>query len=380
MSAPDAITEIARSGSIAPSEALRLIGLAKAYGSDLRQLAVRHIDLLVHAGEFMTLLGPSGSGKTTTLMMIAGFEEPSRGEILIRGVPVTNLPPHRRNLSMVFQGYALFPHRTVARNVAFALEMRRRPRAEIADRVRDALAMVRLSGLEDRLPHQLSGGQQQRVALARAIVFEPQVLLMDEPLGALDKNLREQMQIEIKDLQRRLNVTVIYVTHDQQEALTMSDRITVMNDGRIEQIGAPEELYDQPCNRFVAGFLGESNFIDGKVTTVGPGDEVELVTRERLPFMATGASPPPIGADAIAALRPERIWIAGPGGGHPGDVAWPAIVQSRLFVGDTLKYRVMAGGLTLAVKVQNGARSDPHAPGDEVLVGWSANHARLLSN
>ena len=248
---------------------VKFIGVEKSY--DGLTLAVRDLTLDVAQGEFLTLLGPSGSGKTTTLNMLAGFERPTRGEILLGGKPVDRLPPYERNIGMVFQSYALFPHMTVGENVAFPLSVRRMPRANIAERVRRALAMVRLEALSERRPAQLSGGQQQRIALARALVFEPSLVLMDEPLGALDKKLREQMQIEIKLLHERLGLTVVYVTHDQSEALTMSDRIAVFHDGRVVQQGTPDSLYSQPRDAFVAGFIGENNMLFGTVEAIANG-------------------------------------------------------------------------------------------------------------
>jgi putative spermidine/putrescine transport system ATP-binding protein len=240
---------------------LELAGVSKRYDS---LVAVDDLDLGLRTGEFLTLLGPSGSGKTTTLMMVAGLQQPDAGRITLNGVSVARLPPYRRDIGMVFQSYALFPHMTVRRNIAFPLEMRGLAKAEIARLVDEALALVKLPDHGDRLPRQLSGGQQQRVALARAMVYRPALLLMDEPLGALDKKLREQLQLEIKRVHRERGISVLYVTHDQEEALTMSDRIAVFNRGRIEQIGTPEELYDRPATRFVASFIGDTNFLSGR--------------------------------------------------------------------------------------------------------------------
>src|SRR5450755_1482891 len=242
---------------------VRFLGVQKTY--DGVQLVVRELDLAIQRGEFLTLLGPSGSGKTTTLMMLAGFESPTAGEILLDGKPITRTPPHKRNFGMVFQNYALFPHLTVGQNVAYPLTVRKATKVEAARRVARALGMVRLEGMDARLPSQLSGGQQQRVALARALVFEPQLVLMDEPLGALDKQLREHMQIELKELHRQLGVTFVYVTHDQSEALTMSDRVAVFNDGTIQQVEAVDRMYEAPSNRFVAGFIGDSTMLRGTV-------------------------------------------------------------------------------------------------------------------
>ena len=247
---------------------LQLDSVSKAFGN---VVAVDSISFALAEGEFLSLLGPSGSGKTTTLQMIAGLTHPTFGQILLSGKPIGPLPPYKRDIGMVFQNYALFPHMTVAGNIAFPLEMRDMSRAEISRRVENVLKLVDLPGFADRYPRQLSGGQQQRVALARAIVFEPTLLLMDEPLGALDKKLREQMQLEIKHLHKRLGVSIIYVTHDQDEALVMSDRIGVFNRGRLEQIGSAEQLYEQPMTRFVAEFIGESNMIRGAVREAANG-------------------------------------------------------------------------------------------------------------
>src|SRR5580698_7950692 len=248
--------------------AVVLSGLEKRYDN---VGAVRGVSLDIRSGEFLTLLGPSGSGKTTTLMMIAGFEVPSAGDIAIDGRSVVALPPHKRNIGMVFQNYALFPHLTVAENIGFPLKQRGVDRATRARKVAESLELVRLPGYQARTPRQLSGGQQQRVALARAIVFRPRLLLMDEPLGALDKQLREGLQFEMRRLHADLGITFIYVTHDQQEALTMSDHIAVMNEGLIAQVGSPEDIYDRPCDRFVAAFIGESNFLPGVVRSVENG-------------------------------------------------------------------------------------------------------------
>jgi ABC-type Fe3+/spermidine/putrescine transport system ATPase subunit len=264
-------------------------------------VAVRDVSVTVAPGSFFTLLGPSGSGKTTTLMMVAGFAYPTRGEVFVDGKPMAALPPQRRDLGMVFQSYAVFPHLTVFDNVAFPLQIRTVPRLEILHRVAEALEMVRLTGYEHRLPRQLSGGEQQRVALARALVFRPRVLLMDEPLGALDKKLRAHMQLELKHIQQHLRVTVLYVTHDQEEALTMSDRVAVMQGGRIEQVGSPAELYDTPASRFVADFIGESNFLDATIVSAERDGRWRCRAAGGLEFVGVGAerfrpgspSPPP---------------------------------------------------------------------------------------
>jgi spermidine/putrescine ABC transporter ATP-binding subunit len=325
--------------------AVAVAGLSKRYGSFP---AVDSVDLTVRAGEFVSLLGPSGSGKTTLLMMMAGFEMPSAGSIQVGGRDFTFTPPNKRGIGMVFQRYALFPHMSVAENIGFPLKMRGDSKGSIAGKVERALALVRLEGFGGRMPGQLSGGQQQRVAVARAIVFEPPVLLMDEPLGALDKKLREELQIEIKKLHDDLGLTVIYVTHDQEEALTMSDRIAIMNGGRIEQLGAPRDLYDAPGNRFVADFIGKMNFIAATIgmlsdTTVGLKiSDAEL----RLPREACAGFEPEAGRPIRLAVRPEQVRIA-PSGADDGGAAVLGVIETSIFVGahTTLIVRLGSGEL-----------------------------------
>ena len=287
---------------------VRFRGVQKTY--DGLQLVVRGLDLDIQRGEFLTLLGPSGSGKTTTLMMLAGFESPTEGDILLDGRPITRTPPHKRHFGMVFQNYALFPHLTVGQNVGYPLSVRGASKAEQAQRIARALDMVRLTGMAERLPAQLSGGQQQRVALARALVFEPQLVLMDEPLGALDKQLREHMQIELKDLHRQLGVTFVYVTHDQGEALTMSDRVAVFNDGAIQQVDAVERIYEAPANRFVAGFVGDNTTLRGTVRAA-PIDTASERCGVALPdgrtLTGVNVNGAGVGAAVEACIRPERI-------------------------------------------------------------------------
>lgn len=263
--------------TLAASGGLTLRGLVKRYGA---VQAVAGVDLEIRRGEFLTLLGPSGSGKTTLLMMIAGFQDATEGDILLDGQPITGTPAEKRNFGMVFQGYALFPHMTVADNIGYSLSVRGRPKAEIASRVAEMLELVQLTGKERRLPSELSGGQQQRVALARALAFSPPVLLLDEPLGALDRKLRVEVQEQLKDLHRRVGTTFIYVTHDQDEALSMSDRVVIMRDGQIEQVGSPEELYTRPRTEFAASFLGKSNFLlrDGRRWSIRP-ERIDLVAQ-----------------------------------------------------------------------------------------------------
>ncbi|MBZ9994060.1 ABC transporter ATP-binding protein [Mesorhizobium sp. BH1-1-4] len=341
-------------------------GLGKRYGS---VRAVNEITLDVRPGEFLSLLGPSGSGKTTLMMMIAGFEMPNAGKIWIGDRDVTDVPPNRRDVGMVFQRYALFPHMTVAENIAFALRMRKVPKHEKARRVADALAMVQLEGYGKRLPNELSGGQQQRVAVARALVFEPPVLLMDEPLGALDKKLREQMQIEIKRLQQRLGVTVIYVTHDQEEAMTMSDRIAVMRDGSLEQIGSPSELYDSPATPFVADFVGKTNFLEGECRQcdgtgleIGLGHNGFIRIAQCPPTLATAPKP---GDKMRLAVRPEQIRML-----RAADEDRPAldgVVEAVIFVGSFRTFLVrLAGGDIVHVQTHMGHDISQPGKGDRV--------------
>jgi spermidine/putrescine ABC transporter ATP-binding subunit len=340
--------------------------------------AVDDVTIDVEPGEFLALLGPSGSGKTTILMTIAGFEQPTGGEVYIGGRAVTYVPPNRREIGMVFQKYALFPHMTVAENVAFPLEMRGVPATERAARVEAALKLVRLAGYGSRRPSQLSGGQQQRVALARAVVYDPPVLLMDEPLGALDKKLREQMQLEIKHIQQQLGTTVVYVTHDQSEALTMADRIAVLHEGRLQQIGVPEELYDRPANSFVADFIGETNFVDGRL--VARNGEVVRVVTEEGPIVAGGV---PIGAaPAIAegaavrvGVRPEHVALSAAG---TLDDGCPGVVEESIYGGASVAYIVrVAPTLAIVARVPRGSDAPRWRPGDAVRVTWRPEDARV---
>jgi putative spermidine/putrescine transport system ATP-binding protein len=350
--------------------ALALRALVKRYPNFV---AVDGIDLDLAPGEFVTLLGPSGSGKTTTLMMIAGFTPPSAGDILLNGRSVTALAPERRNIGVVFQNYALFPHMTVQENIGFPLRMRNQPKAAIASKVANALRLVQLENLGERLPRQLSGGQQQRIALARALVFDPDLLLMDEPLGALDKNLREQMQFELKRLHAELGVTILYVTHDQEEALTMSDRIALMNKGSIVQVGTAEDLYERPANRFVAAFIGESNVIEGRVVE----DGVFVATSgARFPLGRT-QDPAVVSAATSMMVRPEKFSFAA---SPEQPDALIGKVAGRIYVGDCTRYLVeVAGGLRLIVKVQNRRTTDLAQQGELVGLLLDSADARLLS-
>ena len=367
--------------------AIRLSDLWKTYGDTV---AVAGCNLSVAAGEFCTLLGPSGSGKTTTLMMIAGFAWPDRGEIFVDERPITNLPPQKRDLGVVFQNYALFPRMTVFDNVAFPLEMRHLSKAEVRANVARVLDIVELSGFEQRYPSQLSGGQQQRVALARAIVFEPRVLLMDEPLGALDKKLRSSLQLEIKHLQRRLNVTVVYVTHDQEEALTMSDQIVVMRDGKIEQSGTPEQVYEEPQTVFVANFVGESNLLEGTVTA-RDGNLCVIEHPAGRVFCAHTVNDIALGEQVRASVHLERLSIVNgeamkretPNGRSNN---WDGRVSEVTFLGDAIKYSVIVGetrptlAQTMIVKQSRQDNAKRFSEGDEVTVSWAPEYTKILAD
>jgi putative spermidine/putrescine transport system ATP-binding protein len=352
---------------------IRLERVSKVFDNGVT--AVDGVSLAIREGEFFSLLGPSGCGKTTTLRMIAGFEDPTDGQLFIRGRDVTDTPPHRRDTGMVFQSYALFPHRTVFENVAFGLRMRKVERAAIERRVRDALALVELTGLEARRPAQLSGGQQQRVALARAIVIEPAVLLCDEPLGALDKKLRQTMQFELKQLQRKIAVTLVYVTHDQEEALTMSDRIAVMNYGRIEQLGTPFDIYNRPATRFVSDFIGDSNLFDAAVGETA-GTHLRLRTDDGLELVVACAEKPRAVRLSLA-VRPEKVRLVD--AGVRADNQFAGTVESVNFLGGSILYRVALANrrLILAVAPNDGAKQ-LRAPGEAVILGWDAADAVLL--
>jgi putative spermidine/putrescine transport system ATP-binding protein len=352
------------------AHALGLRGLTKRYRGTL---AIDDLTLDVAAGEFLTLLGPSGSGKTTVLMAIAGFVQPSSGEILLDGRPITRLPPEAREFGVVFQGYALFPHMTVAENVAYPLKVRRVPKAEREARVRETLSLVQLAHLGDRRPAQLSGGQQQRVALARALVFRPNLLLLDEPLSALDKSLRTELQIELKRLHARIGTTFVNVTHDQEEAITLSDRIAIMRGGRLMQMGSPAELFEHPGSRFVAGFLGRSNFLEARVTATG-----ETVTLDARGFALNQAlSPqwsPAVGEAVLLALRPNKIMLLSDGEDAPNVVA--GRIVTALYAG-TVMQLVVETAVHPALEVSlaiRGAEGLP-AEGDVLRLGWGLSAA-----
>lgn len=364
-------------GAEAARPLVQFRGVQKTYDGSI--LVVSALDLDIQRGEFLTLLGPSGSGKTTTLMMLAGFESPTGGEILLEGRPITRTPPHKRHFGMVFQNYALFPHLTVGQNVAYPLTVRKVPKAEQATRVAKALEMVRLKGMVDRLPGQLSGGQQQRVALARALVFDPQLVLMDEPLGALDKQLREHMQIELKELHRQLGVTFVYVTHDQGEALTMSDRVAVFNDGAIQQIDAVEQIYERPANRFVAGFIGDSTVLEGKLVAaqVDGAERCGMALPDGRVITGLNVNGAGVGELVQASMRPERIVLHAQPPGERANVL-AARVTGTIYYGDHLRLicSVADGQPEATVKLPLAHGFAPRA-GDEVWLEFPPELTRI---
>lgn len=351
-------------GSGAPDSFIAFEHIAMTFGS---HRVIDDLNLRIGRGEFLSLLGPSGSGKTTILMLLAGFLRPTAGSITLNAARIDHLPPHRRDMGVVFQSYALFPHMSVADNVAFPLKMRHAGRADVEERVKRALDMVQLSHLGDRRPARLSGGQQQRVALARALVFEPAVVLMDEPLGALDKQLRERMQLDIRDLHRRLGLTIVFVTHDQTEALTMSDRIAVFNNGRIDQIGTPDSIYDRPASRFVAEFIGETNVMSGIIVNADArGTLIRLDSGEQLVAAPTGE--PGSSGEAMVSVRPERVMVQPAGAareaGASGNVL-PARVADSVYQGNHLRLHLDCGSRTMiahldrrAIGLEIGAKVD----------------------
>ena len=348
---------------------VELAGITKRFGT---MVAVDALDLTVQPGEFLSLLGPSGCGKTTTLRMLAGFEQPDAGTITISGRPVQGIPPYKRDVNTVFQSYALFPHMDVAENVAYGLRQRRVPKSEIADRVRDALDMVKMSHLAARKPRQLSGGQQQRVALARALVNRPSVLLLDEPLGALDRKLREEMQIELKLLQTQLGITFIFVTHDQEEAMSMSDRIAIMLDGHIEQLGDPETVYERPSSAFVAGFVGRNNFWRGTASADGVVADDGTVFKITRPEEKVGP-----GEGAIAAVRPECFRLDTTDPGRDVNVL-PGVVASVAHFGDVLQYVVTAGQREIIVLAPRATGDAPRNRRQRVVLVERRRRVRVL--
>ena len=347
--------------------------VCKSY--DGRSLVVDHVDLRVEKGEFLTLLGPSGSGKTTCLMMLAGFETPSSGTIRIDGRPVHALPPRKRGIGMVFQNYALFPHMTVGRNLSFPLEVRGLDRQECRERLERALQLVRLEGFEDRRPGQLSGGQQQRVAIARALIFDPGLVLMDEPLGALDRRLREEMQYEIRRIHQSLGVTMVYVTHDQQEAMVMSDRIAVLRGGRIEQMDGPEALYEEPERSFVARFIGENNRLHGRVDSVD--GEICAVESGGEIIRALRVAPCGPGDATTLSIRPERVAVSPEPGLYTNEL--DAVIEDITFLGDHLRLRLAVCGRTdFIAKIPNVVGHGAVLAGDRIRIGWTPTDCRVL--
>jgi spermidine/putrescine transport system ATP-binding protein len=352
-----------------PEAAVALNGIIKRFGD---VTAVDRVDLNIADGEFFALLGPSGCGKTTTLRMIAGLEFPTEGSLRIFGDEVGTLPPDKRPVNTVFQSYALFPHMTVIQNVAFGLRMQKVAKAEANERALEAIRLVKMDGKEARRPHQLSGGQQQRVALARALVNSPKVLLLDEPLGALDLKLRQEMQRELKTLQREVGITFVFVTHDQEEALTMSDRIGVMNDGELLQVGTPEEIYERPANRFVADFIGQTNLLDGTVESDGT---VCLRNGARVPVSTQSLA---AGTPVAVSLRPERAQLHQPGQ-QPADL--PHVtgrLEQHTYLGNALVLTVALDWMTLDVRVENLSGYSAPALGTEVVVSWDRDAAVVV--
>jgi len=357
-----------------PEVDVRLDRVTKDFGETV---AVDDVSLDIPEGEFFSLLGPSGCGKTTTLRMIGGFEEPTRGTIYLKGRDVTDLPPYKRDVNTVFQSYALFPHLNVYENIAFGLRRRKVPKHEIDARVKEAMKLVDLVGFEKRRPSQMSGGQQQRVALARALVNRPKVLLLDEPLGALDLKLRKQMQLELKRIQSEVGITFIYVTHDQEEAMTMSDRLAVMRQGRIEQIGPPEEVYENPQTEFVASFLGASNMLEGELKESANGVATVLTTGGNVVHLPAERAPFRVGSTVKVGVRPEKVHIAVDDGTEPpaGYNSLTGTLRMSTYIGVSHQYKVEGpGGHILTVWVQNLGDVPPPHPGERVRLAWRWEH------
>ena len=340
---------------------------------DGETLVVKDLNLDIKQGEFVTMLGPSGSGKTTCLMMLAGFETATNGEIRLAGKPINNIPPHKRGIGMVFQNYALFPHMTVGENLSFPLEVRGLNKADREKKVKGILDMVQMADFSGRRPTQLSGGQQQRIALARSLVFEPELVLMDEPLGALDKQLREHMQYEIKHIHERLKVTVVYVTHDQGEALTMSDRVAVFDDGRIQQLAPPADLYERPENSFVAQFIGENNKIVAEIKEINDKTVVAKTANDSL-LSATKVNCGDIGSKTILSIRPERVVV-----GKKGSNTLKAKVEELIYLGDHIRCRMkVESNDNFIVKVPNAEGYQKLSVGQSTTVGWGIEDCRAL--
>ncbi len=341
------------------------------------QLVVKDLNLTMPKGEFLTMLGPSGSGKTTCLMMLAGFETATHGDIRLDGKPINNIPPHKRGIGMVFQNYALFPHMTIAENLSFPLEVRKMGKSDREAKVKRALDMVEMGAFGGRRPAQLSGGQQQRIALARALVFEPELVLMDEPLGALDKQLREKMQFEITHLAHRLGITVVYVTHDQTEALTMSDRVAVFDDGRIQQLAPPDELYEAPKNSFVAQFIGENNTLEGVVREI-KGDHCVVQLDDGGLIDAKPVNVSQVGERTRVSIRPERVEI-NKDRLQEGAHTLKAEVLEFIYMGDIFRTRLrVAGNDEFVIKTRNAPDQVRLEPGTQVEIGWLPEDCRAL--
>ena len=360
---------------MAPSKSfVKFEKVDKSYDGEI--LVVEDLNVDIPKGEFLTMLGPSGSGKTTTLMMLAGFETPTSGEIYLDGEAISSIPPYKRGIGMVFQNYALFPHMTVNENLSFPLEVRKINKSEIKDKVEKALSMVELQDFGNRMPMQLSGGQQQRVALARALVFEPRLVLMDEPLGALDKKLREQMQYEIKHIHANIGITVVYVTHDQNEALTMSNRIAVFNDGKIQQISTPDILYEKPECAFVAQFIGENNQLKGKVKSIN-GNTCVVKTDKGEEIKSLKVNVGAVGDGSTVSLRPERVEINSSDTNFEN--SFNGTVKELIYLGDHIRTRVeVCGNDQFIVKVPNSYKGANLKEGNSVKLSWKANDSRAL--
>jgi spermidine/putrescine transport system ATP-binding protein len=352
---------------------VRLERVSKFFGD---VAAVDDLALDIAEGEFFSLLGPSGCGKTTTLRIIGGFEDPSFGTVYLGGRDVTDLPPYKRDVNTVFQSYALFPHLNVYENVAFGLKRKKVPKNEVSQRVNDAMRLVDLEGFETRKPPQMSGGQQQRVALARALVNRPKVLLLDEPLGALDLKLRKQMQLELKRIQQEVGITFIYVTHDQEEAMTMSNRIAVMRHGRMEQLGEPEHVYENPATEFVAGFLGASNLLEGEIKETNDGVSTVLLASGGTVLVPVARIPSDAGSEVKVGVRPEKITIRGRDGSVPeGLNAVTGTVTMATYIGVSHQYKVMTpGGTILTAYVQNLGAEEAPKQGEPVVLSWKPEH------
>ena len=357
---------------------VELKGVTKRFGD---VIAADNLNVEIERGEFFSLLGPSGCGKTTTLRLVAGFEQPTKGEILINNINVGNKRPYERNVNTVFQSYALFPHLTVAGNIRFGLERKKMPKDQMSKLVEEVLDLVQLKRMGDRFPHQLSGGQQQRVALARALVLRPEVLLLDEPLGALDLKLRKAMQIELKSLQERIGITFIYVTHDQEEALTMSDRIAVMERGRLSQVGTPEEIYESPRTRFVADFIGESNFFSGAITAIDE-NHLSLKTEGGLAVSLPPAQGYSVGRQVQFTVRPEKIGVYPQNATSDWENQFVGKIINKIYLGDSSHYVIEISPkeqVTVFLKKERtGQQQLSFSVADQVLVSWHRNDAVIL--